>query len=600
MNLHNTRLLLAFSILLIVNNLQALHIRSVKSGDWYDTSVWDANKVPTKWDAVTISTNTHVKIGPVFYTDCDSLTVNGTFETAPANFTIGGRDLQIDARAVRNTELLVNGKLIIKSDWNNTFKVYGNVRFAAGSSFEMTGGQFMIDGCGFVENLSVPANKPLLDVSATMPLFSMTGGGFFIFNPHFHKTGLCVKGTKHFSILSFGHNSTLPNFAARVPNDFIISETEKPTFEALRLAYLPHSTYQNKVILNNVAFKGGLDMTSGVLAGSGFMKIGGSIQLTEKGRIERDIELNGTGEQQIANFTNTNDCVIKGNIVINNSDRIRLRVNLSVQNGAIQFQKGNFDLNGKNLSLDRAPTGADSTRYFFCQNNLIAEFGTLRITNVSGNTIFPVGTEKSYNPVILNTAFGDFSVFILPTNVAIPTNLYGINTQWQINRNSGTAPTSVSVQWKTTNETPNFTTYRANARLHRYNGTTWEAYNPIGVTAGANGSVYTKLTNNIHQFSTFSVLTQTVIRTNTTESSDLKLAVFPNPVSSDVATVSWDKSISNHPTISVSDALGKVIFQKNTEGGTETQILTKNWAKGVYVVRVFDGEKTAVQKIVKD
>jgi Secretion system C-terminal sorting domain len=504
--------LLTLLLLVVVSTSKAATLTNIASGSWYDASIWDAGRIPSTLDLVTIAIGTTVTVlGP--YTDCDGLTINGFLDVGATNLTVGGRDLQIDVRAVRNTSCIVNGGLRVNGDFSTQFKIYGNVKFNTGSTFEMPAGTIMIDGCAFTETLSVPANVPLLDVTDASS-FSSTGGLIVIFNPHYHPTGLAIKGAKIFHNVSFGNNLTLPNFACRSASDFLVSETETPIFKSIRLAYLPYSdnpnnpsspVIQNRVVLNNTTITDGFDLGNGVLVGMGRFKIGGNLLLSGLGSIDTDIELNGSFQQNISTYSGNSSATIKGNIYSNNADRVLVNINLDLQNGTINMMRGKFDLNNKTVSVASAPTGANASTYIISHNQSAFE-GTLVIKNLTGRTLFPVGTESAYLPVTLTAASGDFSVSAKPLLFSVGQS-FSINNQWDINRVSGSASADVEVQWNTSTESTDFANFRSNCRLNRFNGSLWQPLSIIGAYS-ANGSTFTATAQNVQNFSPFTMLTQ--------------------------------------------------------------------------------------------
>jgi Secretion system C-terminal sorting domain len=503
--------LLTFLCLFLTYRSQAAAITNIKSGSWYDPTVWDLGRVPTTTnginDIVTIAENTTVTVNGA-YTDCDGLIINGFLDVGATNLTIGGRDLQIDINAVRNASVIVNGGLRITGDWSHQFKVYGNVKFNTGSTFEMSAGMIMIDGSAFTESLSVPANTPLLDVTDASSFVS-TGGMVVLFNPHFHATGLTIKGAKHFYNVSFGNNLVLPNFACRNTSDFLISETDKPTFSNIRLAYLPHPDRQNLVVLNNVTIPENVELSNGVLVGSGRLKVAGNMLLNSDGRIEMDIECNGNWQQNISTFLTNTSATIKGNIYVNNPDRVKTSLDLDIQEGTIKMMRGKFDLNNNTVSVSSAPTGASVSTYIVSYNQF-SNVGTLIVKNLSGPTLFPLGTETTYSPVTLTAANGDFSVSTRPLSIAVVDGRFSINNQWDINRVSGSSPTDVEVQWQTAIESADFSTHRASAKLNRFDGSNWQPLSTQSISVPINDVVHSQ-TSNIQNFSTFTMLTQAAL-----------------------------------------------------------------------------------------
>jgi hypothetical protein len=508
-----------FILLTFFSRLNATSYTNVGNGDWNNPLTWGnaSTPLPTSFDNVTIAAGTTVTVTStptLTYFWCENLTINGTLVVGATNLTVGGGNLAIDVNAVRNSECIINGTLQYNGDYDTQLKIYGNVKFNTGSTFNMTAGQLMVDGSGFTEALSVTANKALLDVTDATN-FSTTGGHVIIWSPHFHATGLTIKGAKHFRAISFGNNLTLADFACRNPNDFIISDTDKPTFGFVQLAYLPNSTRQNQVVLNNLSVSN-LSLSNGVLAGSGSIKVSENVLISPLGRIERDVEFNGVGEQRIGSSTGeTTPMVIKGNIIVNTAGSVVNQLNLEVQNGTVNFMQGRFDLTNKTLTLNSAPLNGNASRYFVSHNYLF-NTGTLLIKNVGANTFFPVGTHNDYLPITLSAANGDFSVSVQPLSNSTWSGAgYVLNRQWDIKRVTGTAAAEIKFQWNMSNEeVVNFIDYRQNCRVFHNSGSMWLPLNSTPGAVAQTTNIFTKIQQNVSQFSLFTIQTQTILAVN--------------------------------------------------------------------------------------
>jgi Secretion system C-terminal sorting domain len=616
--LTNNKFYLTFFCLLAALSVQAVSLTTIRSGSWYDPTIWDKGAIPTKWDKATIAIGTNVTVFGA-YTDCDSLIINGFLDVGATNLTIGGRDLQIDVRAVRNTECIINGRLRINGDWSHQFKVYGNVKFNTGSIFEMSAGAMMIDGCAFTEALSVPANKPLLDVTGATT-FASTGGVITMFNPHYHATGITIKGAKKFYNVSFGNNIALASFACRNTSDFILSDTEKPTFNIARVAYLPHPNRQNKVIFNNVTIANNLEMTSGVVVGAGKLKIGGNVLIGTDGKIEMDIECNGTSQQNIGTYLSNTSAIIKGNVYINNPDRVSLGMNLEIQNGTLQLVKGKLDLNEKTLTLNRAPIGGSAASYVL-SINWTQKTGLLFIKNLTGNTIFPVGTDNSYVPVTLKGT-GDFSVATKPL---LDYNSLGINVQWQINQVKGTSPADIQVQWNAQNEGSSFKNVRANSQLKRFENNNWIAVGGYGAVSQSNGLAFTKTIQKVSFFSTFTLQSSLAAHligneveksnpsdelqpppfgaVNPTYNTPTKrdISIYPNPISREsFLNLRLNTDNQEDTQIMVFNTNQQLVYQNRFYSNDDLKIPVAALANGLYVVQVLNGGQLFYQKFVKN
>jgi hypothetical protein len=97
-----------FFCIAFISICNARTVSNLYSGNWYDGSIWTGGSVPTVLDVVTITGGTTVTVLYEDYVNgqpprCDSMTINGFFDVGAVNFTIGGRDLYTDYRAIRNS-----------------------------------------------------------------------------------------------------------------------------------------------------------------------------------------------------------------------------------------------------------------------------------------------------------------------------------------------------------------------------------------------------------------------------------------------------------------------------------------------------------------
>ena len=82
------------------------------------------------------------------------------------------------------------------------------------------------------------------------------------------------------------------------------------------------------------------------------------------------------------------------------------------------------------------------------------------------------------------------------------------------------------------------------------------------------------------------------------------IAVYPNPVTNNNITVQFNKIPNGEYIVELIDALGRSVVQKrvtvNMEDQTQSLSINKNYARGTYLVKVFDKEKQSVftQKVL--
>ncbi len=76
--------------------------------------------------------------------------------------------------------------------------------------------------------------------------------------------------------------------------------------------------------------------------------------------------------------------------------------------------------------------------------------------------------------------------------------------------------------------------------------------------------------------------------------------IYPNPVNSELNISISDKSVSDQAQLIITDISGRTIMNISNLSNSNTSVNTIGWEKGIYLIRMIDGEKTfAVQKIVK-
>jgi hypothetical protein len=245
---------------------------------------------------------------------------------------------------------------------------------------------------------------------------------------------------------------------------------------------------------------------------SGRLKFSKAVLLSDKVPIECDIELIGTGEQKLGTTNGNNNLVtIKGNIIINNPNKVQCFANIELQNGTVKFMQGKFDLTDKTITMSTPPTGFNENSYFITKNNYSAN-GTLLIKNLQGATTFPVGTDNDYLPATLTSWGSDFSVSARPL-IYYPNNgLFPINAQWDVKRTAGNSQAEIDLQWVKNVENYNFSLFRRSVKVFRGEWGNWFSlgsqdwgYNEI------NANTFSKKVPYIDYFTTFTVLTETII-----------------------------------------------------------------------------------------
>jgi Secretion system C-terminal sorting domain len=527
-----------FALIFSLHTAYATPIQSVQTGNWNTPATWSAG-VPTNNDDVIINTNNIVTIdNPMLSSSCKSLTVNGKLiYNNEINFAIGSFN-------DRTSAFIING--IFEYSVGYSFKVYGYMKFSTGSTFQMTSGGMIIDGT-LGATTSVPAGQAHLDVTdiGTLTCFKST---ISIRNPHYDALTPCIKGAKRFgNTIGFGVGNTPDS-----PNDFTISETNKPSFSYLEIN-IANGTSRFKatdiVIDSAVAIlNGGIYNYSSAttIKMKSDLNIGLGVSLTG------NFEFNGTGQQNInTQFgSGATTATFNGDLIVNNPTEVKSKMNVTIVGGDLKFTQGRFDTEAKTLTLERTPVGTNSSKYIIT-DNFYHDIGFVLIKNLSVNTLFPIGTAHTYAPVWVNAASGNFKASVTLPQTAAPAGLgYAtVNLEWNVQRLFGPSMANITVQWNTSDETAGFTALRGHCSLFHYTGTVWEAVTPTG-GANTSGTIHTKTAVGVEDFSPFALFTSSTL--------PVEISQFSGKKQGNRAQLSWT-------TASEKDNAGFEI-EKNTEG----------------------------------
>jgi hypothetical protein len=539
-----TKLVFNLTVILtsLLNFVYATTIQSNQTGNWNTTTTWVGSVIPSINDDVVIAVGHTITIDANVITginECKSLTVNGKLiYNSAVNFNVG-------EFSNRTAACLVNGTLECTVGYG--FKIYGYLKFGMGSIFRMYSGGMLIDGT-LGTLTSVAAGQAHLDVTdiGTLDVYRST---ITIRNPHRDPLTPCIKGAKRFgNNIDFGGGST-PD----VGTDFLVSETAKPEFSFLEVN-ITNSISRFKA--TNITIDSGLGLKNGGLYNYSsvtpiYVKV--DVNVSPNATITGDIEFNGVIQQNINPQDGATSVIFNGNLIVNNPTEVKTKMDVTIQGGDLKLTQGRFDTQSKTLTLERPPLNSSDTRYIVTYN-FYHDIGFLAIKNLTGNTLFPIGTTASYAPVTLYATSGNFKASVTPTQTAAPAGLgYStVNLEWNVQRLTGSATANITFQWNSSDETAGFTTYRSNCELSRYNGTAWQFVTVVG---GAN-TVLTGYTKGVANLNTFGAFT---LYTASTAVLPVELTQFTGKKVGQQALLSWT-------TASEKDNQGFEI-EKNTEGG---------------------------------
>jgi hypothetical protein len=536
-------------LLFLANLLHASTITSFKTGNWNDPMTWVGNAIPLSTDDVVIATAHIVSINaPVAPStnNIKSLTVNGKLIYAtPVDFILGGY-------SDRRSAMIVNGEFEFTGGYG--FKIYGYLKFNAGSVFKMYAGGMIINGA-LGEFSSVPAGQAFLDVTniATLDVYRST---ITFPNPHYDSSTPCIKGAKRFgNTIAFGSGAT-PD----VNNDFLVSETSKPWFSTLAVNIVNTTAITSRFKATDIQIDSAVAVENGTFysyVAATPIKVKGDFNASPNVKIIGNIEFNGTMQQNInAKFmSGATLATFNGDIIVNNPTEVKSKINVTIEGGDLKFVQGKFDVELKTLILERTPIGVTAGSYIITYN-FYQDIGFVLIKNLTGNTLFPVGTPNSYDPVWVNATSGNFKVSLTPfvtvppNSFTVPLSYSYVDLKWTIERVSGTANAALTFQWNTMNEASGFSPIRYSCAVFRHNGTNWVNQTPMS-GATSMGSVHTKTVTNVSTFSTFAVYAASILPVEITD--------FTGKQVENRAKLSWT-------TASEKDNQGFEI-ERTTEGG---------------------------------
>jgi hypothetical protein len=481
-------------------------------GEWNAAATWQGSIVPTIADDVIIQNGSSVTIsivGGTYLPKCKSMLLNGSLTHSTNSFEIGDG---FGGKA----PFIVNGILTLNAGYTYGVKVNGYLKFNSGSTFNMPFGSLTLNGNDGTLTGSVPAGTAILDVSDISTL-NLIVGTIYIFNPHFINGESCIKGAKAFGATVSLGNGNDPTTSS----DYVIaSSPNQPVFNNLEVFYNPSNG--TKARLKGLTINGAFGVNGHFLNAGGSEKVfvGGDMNIGNLGVVEGDIEFNGAGQQNINSLGTITSVLFKGNLIAN-GNRVKIKLDVEIPSPyALRLDKGLLDAGSHILTLNTpvVVTNPSSTK-FITLFDLYEEKGTLRINNITTETLFPVGYEMGapfprYTPLkITPSVSSNFLVKVKPM-VLSTTGYEKMNVEWDISR-TNTASADVVFQWNQEDELGNFGTYRNNSKISHYNGSGWDAISPTGVST--NGTIFTKTATNITSFSPFTILTTSSLPVSLTE-----------------------------------------------------------------------------------
>lgn len=170
--------------------------RSIASGSFKNPAIWSKGVVPDRCDSVVIQSGHTIVADTSVQVYALRIQLGGQLILNNASIT-----LQIGERDLANRLADNYGTLLVS---NGTLKVNGRLQLNNGATFNMTGGNIILDGNSSEPETSLPSGSFIFHVGSSLQAFAFTGGTLQIIDPPSSAGSQSINCTYH-----FGSNSTL-------------------------------------------------------------------------------------------------------------------------------------------------------------------------------------------------------------------------------------------------------------------------------------------------------------------------------------------------------------------------------------------------------
>lgn len=234
-----------------------------------------------------------------------------------------------------------------------------------------------------------------------------------------------------------------------------------------------------------------LMVEKGEVSLEGSLDVKGSINVSDSSSFEygsnSDIILSSGGNQNLTGIDTIRTLTVNNNSVANLADDLVLENGIDFTAGKVVL--GNFDLT---LSAGANITGASSTNY-------IETSGSGRLIQQMANvsTLYPIGTNTSYLPLVVRNAGTIDDVAISVSEGVLSDGTSGVNITgrnvghtWDISENTaGGSNLEITFQWNASDELTDFD--RSTIQIYHYIGGEWVEEGAEGSALGSDPYTYT-------------------------------------------------------------------------------------------------------------
>jgi Secretion system C-terminal sorting domain len=386
-----------------------------------------------------------------------NLTVNGTYTTAagsnalvlggsvPQTVSGGGTMTVINLIVANYSDVTLARSIPVTGSTN----IYGKINF--GTTHQLT-------GAGTIST-KVQSTAASVTGNTTAGSYQVTG----VTGALSGNTGLIISGgglSSNTNVVGFSSTNVTINLSKPA-----LTTTTGTTF-----------TFTNDSATLVTAHINGLDTLTGsvVQTGSKSFATGTNVIINAATNKPFAISTGNTNYMQLGNLT--------FNAPTTTNYNVRVRGTLTLNNGNLNIRS--VDTIRLTSGTAIAGTPFSSAKYIVTQSSA-TQTGVLRMDNLTGASLFPIGTTSNYLPVTLTpTSTMSYAVSAFPgltvdgsiTGAAAASTVVdeSVNTTWTINRTGGSGDCAVKLDWPTSLEGVNFVPLPDNQiGISRYNGTSF-------------------------------------------------------------------------------------------------------------------------------
>jgi Secretion system C-terminal sorting domain/Photosynthesis system II assembly factor YCF48 len=204
-----------------------------------------------------------------------------------------------------------------------------------------------------------------------------------------------------------------------------------------------------------------------------------------------------------------------------------------------------------------------------------------------------IGFINKSNNGLYKTSNGGLNLSFLSYSNILETDIFSLNESlvWDVGENPALCNCTLYCISKRSNIDQNANLeqinncYDSNNSFYLFNAIHF-ANETNGYVVGANGTIFRNSTG----------INEPYLSTNKIDI-QANIKIYPNPASDQINIAVNEKS-SEPFTIEITDFLGKKVFSQSYNGNNTLSIDSKNFSKGVYLVRVISQDKRETQKVV--